>query len=91
VNADRRGRSGTLEDFKESFCLAGTGRRITVEFLEGYRYAQVFAPKGAECVALEPMTASANALVSGNGLRLVEPGGRFRAAFRVRVDALPSR
>jgi aldose 1-epimerase len=80
-----------LPEGKESFSLAGTGRRITVEFLEGYRYAQVFAPKGAECVALEPMTAPANALVSGHGLRLVEPGGRFRAAFRVRVDALPSR
>jgi aldose 1-epimerase len=72
-----------------SFSLAGAGRRITVEFLEGYRYAQVFAPKGKEYVALEPMTAPTNALMSGNGLQLVKPGGRFRAAFRVRVEPLP--
>ena len=73
----------------ESFSLEGAGRRITLELLEGYRYAQVFAPKGKEYVALEPMTAPANALMSGNGLKLVNPGGRFLAAFRIRVDALP--
>jgi aldose 1-epimerase len=72
-----------------SFSLEGAGRRITVEFLEGYRYAQVFAPKDKEYVALEPMTARTNALSSGNGVHLVEPGGCFRAAFRVRVEALP--
>jgi hypothetical protein len=33
------------------------------------------------------MTAPTNALASGRGLRVVEPGGRFRAAFRIRVDA----
>ena len=70
-----------------SLTLAGGGRRISVEFLAGYRYAQVFAPKSRDCVALEPMTAPANALLSGRGLRLVEPGGRFHAAFRIRIDA----
>jgi aldose 1-epimerase len=80
-----------LLDGTESFSLAGTSRRITVELLEGYRYAQVFAPRGNDYIALEPMTAPANALVSGNGLRLAEPGSRFRAAFRIGVDALPSR
>jgi len=71
-----------------SFALEGAGRRITVEFLSGYRYAQIFAPRGKEFVALEPMTAPANALASGRGLDLVEPGGEFRSAFRIRVDAL---
>jgi len=73
-----------------SFFLEGAGRRITMEFLDGYRCAQVFAPKGKEYVALEPMTAPTDALSSGNGLQLVKPGGRFRSAFRVRVNSLPS-
>jgi aldose 1-epimerase len=75
-----------LPDGRGSFVLSGAGRSITVEFVEGFRYAQLYAPLGRDFVALEPMTAPANALVSGQGLRLVEPGGSFRAAFRVRVD-----
>ena len=69
-----------------SLSLAGAGHRITVDFLGGYRYAQVFAPKGKDYVALEPMTAPASALTSGRGLHLVGPGGEFRSAFRIRVD-----
>jgi aldose 1-epimerase len=71
------------------FSVAGNGRRITVEFVEGYRFAQVFAPRDKEFIAIEPMTAPANALVSGRGLHLVEPGGLFRAAFRVNVKETP--
>jgi aldose 1-epimerase len=77
-----------LQQGTASFSLEGAGRRITVECLEGYRYVQVFAPKGKDYVALEPMTAPTNALMTGNGLQLVKPGGRFRAAFRVRVTAV---
>jgi aldose 1-epimerase len=73
---------------RSSLSLAGAGRRITVEFLDGYRYAQVFAPKGKDYVALEPMTAPTSALTSGCGLQVVEAGGEFRSAFRIRVDAL---
>jgi aldose 1-epimerase len=69
-----------------SFTLDGAGRRISVDFLEGFRYAQLFAPLGRDFVALEPMTAPANALVSGHGLRLVQPGGSFRATFRIRIE-----
>lgn len=71
------------------FSVMGGGRRITMEFLEGYRYAQVYAPGGKDYLALEPMTAPANALATGRGLRLVEPGGMFQAAFRVSVELLP--
>jgi aldose 1-epimerase len=77
-----------LLDGPASFAVAGGGRRITVALGEGYRYAQVFAPKGQDYVALEPMTAPTDALTSGRGLRLVAPGGRFRAIFEIRVDAI---
>jgi len=56
--------------------LAGAGRR----------YAQIFAPADNDYVGLEPMTSSTNALRSGRGLRLVEPGGTFRATFRIHVE-----
>ena len=68
-----------------SFVLAGGGRRITVTFVEGYPFAQVFAPRGADFVALEPMTAATNALASGRGLQLVGPRETFRSAFRIDV------
>jgi aldose 1-epimerase len=69
------------------FALEGGGRRIEVEFGDGYSCAQVFAPSGGEepYVCFEPMTAPVNALVSGDGLGNVAPGGGFRAEFRVRV------
>jgi aldose 1-epimerase len=73
-----------------SSSIAGAARRITVEFLEGYPYAQIFAPKDKDYIALEPMTAPTSALTSGRGLRLVEPDGQFRAIFRIRVDASQS-
>ena len=73
---------------RPALSLSGAGRRITVEFLAGYRYAQVFAPKDKDYVAIEPMTAATNALVSGRGLKLVEPGERFRTAFGVTVKSI---
>jgi len=74
-----------LIDERSIFALSGAGRRLSVEMLGGYTHAQVFAPSGKDLVALEPMTAPANALVSGRGLRVVEPGGRLRAGFRIGV------
>jgi aldose 1-epimerase len=68
--------------------LTGAARHIAVEWVEGYRYAQVYAPKNKEYVAIEPMTAPTNALASGQGLSLVKRGDRFRAAFRIRVESL---
>jgi aldose 1-epimerase len=55
-------------------------------FLRGYPVAQVFSPPGASFICFEPMTAPGNALVRGGPeLRLVAPGGRFIAAFALRV------
>jgi len=74
------------------FAVSGGGRRIAVELLEGYPYAQVYAPSGGQFICFEPMTAPANALRSGVGLRLLHPGERHRAVFSVAVtDAPPPR
>jgi len=56
--------------------------RIELRFGAGYPFAQVFAPRGKEFIALEPMTAPTDALVKGTA-RLVEPGQRFAAGFRI--------
>jgi aldose 1-epimerase len=77
-----------LQD-RSSLALSGGGRRISVELLEGYRYAQVYAPRDQDYVALEPMTAPTSALTSSRGLTLVPPGGQFQATFRVHLEVLP--
>jgi aldose 1-epimerase len=72
-----------------TFVLEGGGRRLELELGEGYSFAQVYAPlaTGDEpYVCFEPMTAPVNALVSGDGLRSVPPGGSFGADFTVRVS-----
>ncbi len=70
-----------------AFSVQGNGRRITLELLENYPFLQLFAPRGQDLLAIEPMTAPANALVSGRGLRLLAPGEIFRAVFRIVVAA----
>ena len=64
--------------------LAGGGLRLTVRWLEGYRFAQVWAPPDPQVVCYEPMTAPTNALATGDGLQILEPGEEHRAAFRDR-------
>jgi aldose 1-epimerase len=74
------------------FALAGAGRRLGVRFLEGYRFAQVYAPPGSEFVSFEPMTAPINPFESDRTL-LAEPGSSYRARFAITVadvDALDS-
>jgi aldose 1-epimerase len=78
-----------LIEERTSFTVAGAGCRLSVDLLEGYRYMQVFAPKDKDFIALEPMTAPANALISGRGLRLLNSGERFRAVFKIHIDETP--
>jgi aldose 1-epimerase len=69
----------------EPFALAGGGRRIEVSFDRGYPYAQVYAPDDDDVIAFEPMTAPTNTLVSGQDLKLLQPGESYEAAFSIKV------
>jgi aldose 1-epimerase len=68
------------------FSVVDGQRRIELTFLEGYPCAQVFAPAGGQFICFEPMTAPANALRSGEGLRVLAPGERYVARFSVAVS-----
>lgn len=75
-----------LESRPAALSLSGGARTITVEFAQGYGFAQVYAPKGQDLVALEPMTAPTNALGSGDSLTVLRAGESFTAEFRVIVS-----
>jgi aldose 1-epimerase len=65
--------------------LEAAGRRLLVDYGDGYGHAQVFAPPGAEFVCLEPMTGPVAALAAGT-TPLVRPGDSFAACFVIRVE-----
>lgn len=67
--------------------ISGGGRRISVDFLSGYRYAQIYAPPAIDYISLEPMVAPTNALVTGEDLPVVKPGKRYVAVFRIGVES----
>ena len=75
-----------LPERPHPFTVSGGGRTLGVEFVEGYTYAQAFAPLGHDLICFEPMTAPANALISHDGLRLAPTGEPFHAVFRITVD-----
>jgi len=88
--AARLGNTGYDDGFalsgeQATFSIAGNGYCIAIEFESGFRFAQIFAPKDKEFIAIEPMTAATNALCSGEGLRVIAPGEQFTASFQIRV------
>ena len=68
-----------------AFAASGGGLRLEVEFLEGYPYAQVYAPPDTDVVCFEPMTAPVNSLATPGSHPVVPAGGTFTATFRVTV------
>jgi len=96
VDRDRFSLAGvSLDDAFEAgpgaFEAVAGEHRLTVEFLSGYDFAQVFAPAGLEFICFEPMTAPTNALNSGDRLTVVPPGETYIARFRIALTARGSR
>lgn len=69
-----------------TFAVSGGGRRVTVRFERGFGAAQVYAPLDDDVVCFEPMAAPTDALVSGDGLRLVAPGEHDETVFSISVE-----
>ena len=66
--------------------LVGPDRRIDLRMDSGYPFTQVYAPADTDAVAIEPMTAPTNALLSGGPeLTFVPPGETFAASFSISV------
>jgi aldose 1-epimerase len=71
------------------FSVTGGGRRLEVEFTEGFPIAVVYAPDDDDVICFEPMTAPTNALVDAPPeLRFVQPGQRDTTTWRVRVASI---
>jgi aldose 1-epimerase len=73
-------------DERPRFALSDGESELSLTFLRGFPFAQVYAPPGSDFVCFEPMTAPTNALVSGGpDLPVVAPGERYEAAFELAV------
>jgi galactose mutarotase-like enzyme len=69
-----------------AFALVGPDRRIELRLDSGYPFTQIFAPAESDAVAIEPMTAPTNALLTaGPELTFVPPGETFAASFSISV------
>jgi aldose 1-epimerase len=67
------------------FAVSAGGVTITMTFEYGFSFAQVYAPPDSGFICFEPMTAATNALRSGDGLLVLEPGEEHRSAFSIRI------
>ena len=72
------------------FGLRARGRSVDLRFGPTYPYAQLFVPASGEFAAIEPMTATIDALGRGTAPS-VAPGNRFRAWFTVAASSDASR
>jgi aldose 1-epimerase len=67
------------------FLVSDGERALSVSFETGYEWAQVYAPPGHDYICFEPMTAPTDALNSGEGLTVIDPGESYRASFTIAV------
>ncbi|WP_127794117.1 aldose 1-epimerase family protein [Agromyces sp. LHK192] len=74
----------------EHTLTAPDGREVAVWAEEEFGYVQVYTTRefpgedGQQAIAVEPMTAPAEAFNSGRGLRLLDPGEEWRASWGIR-------
>jgi galactose mutarotase-like enzyme len=64
------------------FAISAAGRRVCLRLLEGYRFAQVYAPHNSDFICFEPMTAPVNPFASDRTL-LAAPGSEYLARFEI--------
>jgi aldose 1-epimerase len=74
-----------LLDPHSDFLIEGSGWKISLQMINGYTHGQIFAPPDKQFIALEPMTAPTNALISGKGLRILQAGETFSASFEIAI------
>ncbi|MBG6239124.1 aldose 1-epimerase [Mycetocola sp. CAN_C7] len=78
------------DGISEHWISAPDGRTVTVWGDENFAYWQVFTtelyPGQSKAVAIEPMTAPADAFNSGQGLKWLAPGETWEASWGVRAD-----
>jgi aldose 1-epimerase len=69
-----------------AIALVAPDRRLELRMDSGYPFTQIYAPADTDAVAIEPMTAPTNALLTaGPELTFVPPGETFGAAFSLQI------
>jgi aldose 1-epimerase len=64
------------------FVISGAGKRLSLRFVAGYRFAQVYAPRGRDFICFEPMTAPVNPFASDR-MPLAKPPSSYLARFEI--------
>jgi aldose 1-epimerase len=67
------------------FVVSGAGKRLSLRFVAGYRFAQVYAPPGRDFISFEPMTAPVNPFESDRTL-FVRRGSSYLGRFEITVS-----
>jgi aldose 1-epimerase len=64
------------------FAVSEAGKRLSLRFVAGYQFAQVYAPPGSDFICFEPMTAPVNPFESARTL-LAQPGSSYVTRFEI--------
>lgn len=85
---DAFGELGSVDGIVEHALTAPDGRSVSVWADDEFAYVQVFTtedyPGETKAIAVEPMTAPADAFNSGKGLRWLDPGEQWEVSWGIR-------